>query len=323
MASDYYSVLGVSKGADAEEIKKAYRKLAASLHPDKRPGDRSAESKFKKVNQAYQVLSDPKKRALYDEFGEQGLSEGFNAERARNYRQWSNMGAGRGGRAGGSRGGVFEVEDLFGRGAAGGGLGDMLGDLFSRARGSRAGAPAAQARGGDVESELTIDFASAVNGTTVSLMIEGAGEPVQVRIPPGAVEGSRLRIKGQGAPSPFGGPPGDLLLTIHVTPHAHFRLEGDDLHLDLPITIGEAYRGAKVKVPTPRGLVTLTVPAGAQSGRRMRLRGKGVARPGKPAGDLYVRFEIRIPTGSDPGVRKAVDALEEHMTDDIRADIHF
>jgi curved DNA-binding protein len=318
MATDYYSVLGVGKSADAAEIKKAYRKLAASLHPDKHPGDKSAETKFKQVNQAYQVLGDAKKRALYDEFGEQGLSEGFNAERARTYKQWSGMGAGRG------RGAeVFDVEDLFGKGGGmgGGGLGDMLGDLFGRGRGGRQ-SPAAT-KGQDIESELTIDFVSAVKGTTMSLQIDGQPEAVKVRIPPGATEGSKLRIKGQGGPSRFGGPNGDLLLSIHVTPHSHFRLEGEDLHVDVPITVGEAYRGAKVKVPTPKGYVTLTVPARAQSGQVVRVRGKGVAKPGHEVGDLYVRFQIKIPTSDEPDVIDAIEKLDAHSDEDLRKDLSF
>jgi len=323
MATDYYATLGVSRTADAEEIKKAYRKLASKLHPDKRPGDKAAEAKFKQVNRAYQVLGDAKKRALYDEFGEQAESEGFNPERARTYRQWSDMG--RGGGGGGMRGDpngtVFDIDDLFG-GRAGGGLGDMLGDLFGRSRGGPGRTPQG-GRGGDIESELMIDFASAINGNTVSLRLETSPEPIQVRIPPGATEGSRLRIKGQGAPGAFGGPKGDLLITIHVAPHPRFRLEGDELHVDLPITVGEAYRGAKVKIPTPSGEVTLKVPARAQSGQVVRLKGKGLARPSRPAGDLYVHFLIQIPDSDAEEVGAAVDRLEAHATADIRADLHF
>jgi curved DNA-binding protein len=146
---------------------------------------------------------------------------------------------------------------------------------------------------------------------------------VKVRIPAGATEGSKLRIKGQGNPSPFGGPSGDLLLVIHVTPHPHFRLEGEDLYVDVPITVGEAYRGAKVKVPTPKGPVTLTVPAHAQGGQVMRLRGKGVAKPGRTAGDLYVRFQIRIPTSDTPEVLDAIEKLEAHSDAGIRSDLSF
>jgi curved DNA-binding protein len=320
MANDFYSVLGVTKDADADAIKKAYRKLASSMHPDKHPGDKGAETRFKRVNQAYQVLKDPAKRALYDEFGEPGLAEGFQADRARAHRQWSDMGSA-GGRSPGA-GTVFEVEDLFGRTGGGGGLGDMLGDLFGRVR-AGGGRQSPQSRGQDLESELTIDLVTAVNGGTVSLQLEGRPEPVQVRIPSGASEGSRMRIKGQGGASPFGGASGDLLLTIHVTPHSRFRLEGGDLHLELPITLGEAYRGAKVKVPTPRGDVTMKVPAGAQSGQTLRLRGKGAAKQGASAGDLYVHFLIQIPSVDLPEVRKAIETLDAHEDKSIREDLRF
>src|SRR5580692_1709367 len=217
MADDLYGVLGVAKTADADTIKKAYRKLAKDLHPDKNPGNKSAEERFKTVNHAFDVLSDAKKRALYDEFGEEGLREGFDAERVRTYNQWARQQrAGGGGSAGG--GGV-RLEDLFGNATSGGGdeggIGDFLGDLFGR-QGRR---PRGPTPGPDHQSSITIDFASAVRGTTLELRPEGAGAPVTVRIPQGATDGSRVRIPGQGAPSQNGGPNGDLLLTIHVTAH--------------------------------------------------------------------------------------------------------
>jgi curved DNA-binding protein len=209
MAEDLYAVLGVPKSADAESIKKAYRKLAKDLHPDKNPGNKQAETKFKAVNHAYEVLSNADRRKLYDEFGEEGLREGFNAEQARAYKQWASQGGG-GGFGGGGRvrtqHGTVNIEDLFG-GQAGnveGGFGDVFGDLFGRQRGRRGPVP-----GQDVESEITVDFVSAVRGTTLELRTEMSPTPVTVRIPPGAAEGSRVRIAGQGAPSPNGGPRGD------------------------------------------------------------------------------------------------------------------
>jgi curved DNA-binding protein len=319
MAEDLYGVLGVAKDADADVIKKAYRKLAKDLHPDKNPGNQQAEMRFKTVNHAFDVLSDPAKRKLYDEFGEEGLREGFDAERVRAYRQWST-------RQGGARGGGGDpfaqgvrLEDLFG-GQQGGaqGFGDMFGDLFGRNQGRRRG----PMKGQDLESEATIDFASAVRGTTVELHPRGgAGAPVQVRIPPGAAEGSRVRIPGQGGPSPNGGPAGDLVLEIHVQPHPHFRREGEDLHLDLPLTVAEAYGGAKVRVPTVDGSVSLKVPPRSQSGSVVRLRGKGVAMKGKPPGDLYVHFVVHAPTGESPELAALIEKLAEHQTDDPRKDI--
>ncbi len=321
MAEDLYAVLGVPKNADSDAIKKAYRKLATRLHPDKTPGNKAAEARFKQVNHAYDVLSDGKKRKLYDEFGEEGLREGFDPERTRAYRHWASRQGGGGGGGGwrGFGGQTVDLEDLFGGTAGAGGLGDMLGDLMGRAR-----RPRGPVKGPDLESEITIDFASAVRGSTLELRPQGsAGAPVTVRIPSGAGEGSRVRIPGHGGPSPNGGPPGDLVLTLHVTPHTHFRREGDDLHLDLPITIAEAYHGAKVRVPTVEGAVTLKVPQGAQSGQVVRLRGKGVGRKGHPAGDMYVHFLVQVPKDGGREVAELVDRLAQFQTDDPRRDIRL
>ena len=318
MAKDLYAVLGVPRDADEETIKKAFRKLAMKHHPDKSPG-KASEQRFKEVNQANEVLSDAKKRALYDEFGEESLSQNFDAERARVIRQY---GGGRGARAGrgGAPGGGFDVQDIFGNAAPGGGdFGDIFGDLFGgRGRGPRA--PRGPMRGQDMESVVTVDFVSAVKGT--QLQHQRGDAAVTVRVPPGANEGSRLRIPGQGSPGAGGGPAGDLLLTIHVTPHPHFEREGDDLHLEVPITIGEAYRGEKIRIPTPDGEVTLKVPAHTQSGKVTRLRGKGVTRKGKEPGDLYVKFIVHVPTVDDPEVAKAVDVLADKVPDP-RTGLHF
>lgn len=320
MADDLYAVLGVPKNADADAVKKAYRKLAAQLHPDKNPGNKKAEERFKRVNHAYEVLSDPKKRRLYDEFGEEGLREGFDAERVRAYRDWASRQAraGGGGGAGGFPGQTVDLEDLFG-GAGGGGIGDLFGDLMGRARRQRG-----PMKGPDLESEITIDFASAVRGTALELRPQGhASAPVTVRIPPGASDGSRVRIPGQGGPSPSGGPRGDLVLTIHVTPHPYFRREGDDLHLDLPVTVAEAYHGAKVKVPTVDGSVTLKVPERTQSGSVVRLRGKGVAKKGRAPGDLYVHFLVHIPKDGGAEVAQLIDRLAQFQEADPRQDIRL
>jgi curved DNA-binding protein len=306
MAEDFYKELGVAREASAEEIKKAYRKLAAQFHPDKNPGNAGAETRFKTVNRAYQTLSDKKKRSLYDEFGEEGLREGFHPEAARAYRH-----AGARGAPGGS--GSFDVEDLF-RTASHSGLGDMMGDLF----GGRAGRKRPPRRGADVASDLTVDFADAVRGTTVELRVQPAAESVKVRIPPGAGEGDRVRVAGHGAPGAPGAGPGDLIMTVRVRPHAFFTREGLDLRLDLPITAAEAYRGAKVSVPTPDGDVALKVPGHAQSGQVVRLKGRGVRRKDE-TGDLFVRFLIRLPDAETPEIAAAIDTLEQAATDDVRA----
>jgi curved DNA-binding protein len=325
MAEDLYGVLGVPKTADPDTIKKSYRKLAKHLHPDKNPGDKKAEERFKTVNHAFDVLSDTKKRALYDEFGEEGLREGFDADRVRTYNQWARQQRAGGGGAGGAASGV-RLEDLFGNAARGGGtgggsneeagFGDFFGDLFGR----QARRPRGPTPGPDLESTITIDFASAVRGTMLELRPDGAAAPVTVRIPEGATDGSRVRIAGQGAPSQSGGPNGDLLLTIQVKPHPFFRREGDDLHLDLPITVAEAYKGAKVKVDTFAGPVSLKVAPGTQSGGVVRLRGKGVTKKGK-TGDLYVHFLVQVPVAQTPEVMAAIETLAAAQSDDPRKDI--
>jgi curved DNA-binding protein len=315
MPDDLYSVLGVPKGADQGVIKKAYRKLAGQLHPDKNPGNPKAEERFKKVNHAYDVLGDAKKRKLYDEFGEDGLREGFDPEKTRAYKEWSTRQPPRGYGGGYGAGQPIDVEELFANAGGQGGIGDLFGDILGRGRRSRG-----PAKGPDLESEIQVDLPAALRGTTLELRPQGAvGTPVTVRIPPGAADGSRVRIAGQGGASPNGGPRGDLVLTIHVAPHPFFRREEDDLHLDVPVTLAEAYRGAKIKVPTVDGSVTLKVPEGTQSGTTVRLRGKGVARKGRPEGDLYVHFQVRIPTS--PEAAKLVDQLAELQKEDPRADI--
>ncbi len=311
MAKDLYAVLGVAKDADTDTIKKTFRKLAQKLHPDRNPGDKASEARFKEVNHANEILSDPKKRALYDEFGEEGLREGFDPQQQRAYRAWQQQG----GRPGAGGGGV-RIEDLFG---GGGGIGDVFGDLFNRGRG-RGGAR--RTRGADVEGEVTIDFASAIRGATVQLTTRAGGEPIQVRIPPGAEDGARVRIAGHGEAAPAAnGTAGDLMLTIHVKPHERFRREGDDLHLELPITVAEAYLGAKVRVPTFEGPVTMKVPPRAQGGQTMRLRGKGVARKGRDAGDLYIHFQIVVPTSDDPAVQRAIEEIAKVQPEDPREGI--
>jgi curved DNA-binding protein len=312
--ADLYSELGVQKGATTDDIKKAYRKLAAKLHPDRHPGDHKAEARFKQVNRAYQVLSDPKKRRLYDEFGEDGLREGFNPDVMRAYRR------GGGNRVRYRRNGTgVNVEDLFtGHQPQGGaGFSDLFGDLFgSRGRGTRSGM-----KGADSTLEVTVDFVAAVRGAELKLQAQD-GTEVTVRVPPGAGEGDKLRLAGRGSPSALGGPPGDLVIVIRVAQHPHFRREGLDLHLDLPTTVAEAFDGGKIRAPTPDGDVTLTVPRRAQSGQTVRLKSRGVRRKNEQ-GDLYVRFLIKLPDHPSPALERAVRVLAEHQTDDVRAGIGF
>jgi curved DNA-binding protein len=301
MARDFYAELGVQRDATPEQIKRAYRKLASELHPDKNPGSPQAEGRFKTVNRAHQVLSDPRTRRLYDEFGEAGLREGFNPQAAR---------------AGGSRRGL---EDLFGGAGGGAGFGDILGDLF---RGRSRGRARGPMKGSDMLGEVQVDFASALSGTEVALRVGDGQREVTVRVPQGAADGDKLRVSGQGMPGMFGGPNGDLVLTLRVEAHPYFERRGLDLYLDLPISIGEAFHGAKVVVPTPRGDVTLSVPRRAQSGQLVRLRGRGVHRKDK-TGDLYVRFMIQIPDVEAPDVERAIATLEGADVRNIREGIRF
>lgn len=315
MATDLYKELGVSKSASADEIKKVYKKLASQLHPDKNPGDQKVEARFKAVNRAYQVLHDPEKRRLYDEFGEESLREGFNAAATRAYRNAAQAAGAR--RA---RGGGVNFEDL---GAGGGGFGDLLGELFGGGGGAGRGRRGpVGGKGSDVSSEVAIDFVSAIRGAELRLRLQDGGEEVTVRVPPGAGEGDKVRVAGHGAPSMMGGPPGDLVITVRVNPHPFFERDGLDLYLNLPITVGEAHRGAKVRVPTPDGPVTLSVQQHAQSGQELRLKGKGVKRASKQ-GDLYVRFLVKLPAQDSPEIEQAVATLESAMTGDVRGGIHF
>jgi curved DNA-binding protein len=304
MASDLYSILGVPRSATADEVRKAYRALAAKLHPDRHPNSPQAEEKFKSLNQAYHVLSDPKKRQLYDEFGEAGLREGFNPNAARAY----------------ARRGAGGFEDLFsgmrgGNAQGAAGFGDLFSDLFSGGRRRPRKSP-------DVHSEIVIEFASAVSGAELELALDRGSRTVKVRIPKGAGDGDKLRVPAAGGSQAPGVPPGDLVLTVRVKPHPFFQREGLDLTVDLPITPLEAYSGAKVSVPTPTGTVQLKVPAHTQSGQLLRLRDKGVARGGK-TGDLYVRFLIKFPVADDVELREAVKKLESYMNQNVREDLAF
>jgi curved DNA-binding protein len=303
-------MLGVAKSASPQEIKKAYRKLASELHPDKNPGAAS-EKRFKKVTGAYEVLGDSSKRAIYDEFGDVSLRAGFDVERARAARDLGGFG-GLGGQRG-QQGAPFDVNDMFGGGGGGGGFGDMLGDMFRRSHGAGpAGGMRAQ-RGHDTTSDIKISFVDAVRGTTLKLTPRGGGEHTSVRIPAGASDGSKVRVRGKGGPGQHGGSSGDMLLVLEVESHPHFERDGDNLRLDLPITLHEAYAGAQVVVPTPGGDVKLKVPKRVQSGQKLRLRGKGVQRKGKPAGDLYVRFMVVYPDSDD--VADMIEKLSAEQSD--------
>ncbi len=307
---DLYKVLGVARDVDADALKKAYRKLARRHHPDVNPGDKAAEEKFKEISEAYDVLSDATKRRNYDEFGEVSLQGGFDAEQARRAREA--FGARFGGGAGPGAGyGTYTSEEPFEFGD----LDDLLGRFGFGGRG--ASGRAAGLRGSDLEASLELDFLEAAKGgeKRLTLSLPGADgrpktETLTVRIPPGVADGGRIRLRGKGAPGLGGGPAGDLWATVRVRPHPVFRREGRDVFVDVPVTIVEAIRGAKIEVPTLDGRATVTVPPGTDSGRKLRLRGKGIPDPaGGAPGDLYVLIQIRVPKQLDPEALAKLDAL--------------
>ncbi len=288
--SDLYTTLGVAKGADADTIRKSYRKLAKQHHPDLNPGDKAAEERFKAIGSAYAILSDADKRARYDrgeidESGEPKQPHPFYADQAdsaggRRYRHAAGWGSA-------SQGG--EEPDFSGIFA------DMFADRASRRR------PRGPLRGEDRSYLLDIAFLDAVTGTTSRLSLPD-GQTLDVRIPVGIEEGQVLRLKGKGDPGEEGAPAGDALIEIHLRPHPLFRRDGDTIELDLPVTLSEAVLGGKVEVPTPTGRVAMTIPAGSDTGTRLRLRGRGIpAHAGRPAGDLYVTLKLAL-NPSDSGL---------------------
>ncbi len=321
---DLYAELGLKKGASKEEIKKAYRKLARELHPDRNPNNTKAEERFKRVSYANDVLSDDRKRGLYDEFGEVGLRDGFDADAARAMRGRA--------RASGAPGAGFGFEEIFagaGRGRRsgfGGTLEDLFGggidELFGRGGGGFGGRTATGVpnKAPDQESEISVTFEEAYQGVERELTIteNGRQRTIRVRIPAGVEDGGKVRLRGQGA---LTGTPnaGDLVLTVRVGGHKWFRREGADLHLEVPVTFGEAWHGASVKVPTPAGEVALKLPPRVQSGAKLRLKGKGMPRRGGGHGDLFAQVLIRVPDGHDHArVDRVVAEIESQYASDVR-----
>ncbi len=277
---DPYEVLGVERSATQDDIRKAYRRHAKKLHPDINPGDKAGEARFKEISAAYELLSDEEKRRRFDA-GEIDAS-GQEKPRQRYYRDFAGAGAG----------GPYESDAGF---ADFGGAEDFFAEFLNRRR---------RVRGADLHFRLAIDFLDAVNGTTKQVTLPDGGS-LSVRIPAGIDDGQTLRLRGKGAPPGGEGEPGDALIEIAVGRHRFFTREGDDIHLELPITLKEAVLGDKIRTPTPSGAVMLTVPKGASSGTVLRLKGKGVQRSGRH-GDQLVKLKIVLPDQPDPDLEAFV-----------------
>jgi len=377
MSRDFYEILGVSKDASQDKIKKAYRKLARKWHPDINPGNKEAEQKFKEISRAYDCLGNEQKRKLYDEFGEDGLQAGFDAEKAREYAKWSSFQ--QAGRAQGGEGfGRYEsYEDIFG-------------DFFGSGMGRGGFKSTVAARGRDVEHEMTIDLVSALKGFETELgmqkvttcpVCQGSGtdpnatistcpycggsgrqevaqgpmhftkpcphchghgqtgkpcanchgsgqgigtEKIRVVIPKGVREGSRVRIAGKGEPGLNGGAPGDLYLIIHLNPHPFLKREGDDLLMEVPVTVGEAMAGGTIHIPTVDGPVNVKVPAGSQSGQTLRLKGKGATNvKTKQRGNLLVKLVVKVPRTDDKEIIDTVKKMDSLYEQDVRSSIRI
>jgi DnaJ-class molecular chaperone len=296
--NDYYKALGVSKSASADEIRKAYKKLSKKYHPDANK-EKDAPERFKQVQEAYDVLHDPQKRKQYDQFGQ--VFPGGAGPQGQPF-PWAG-----GGRAGA---GPIDLGDLFGGGQID--LEQIFGGAFGGGAGGRRQTRRSSRRGEDVEVEIEIPFPIGVNGGSHELHLNRGGKPerLTVKIPPGVDTGSVVRLAGQGQSGGNGGPTGDLLVRLRVAPHPYFRREGNNLLVDLPVTVTEAALGAKVEAPTlSEGLIVVTIPPGTSSGAKLRLRGKGVLdRSTKERGDQFAVVKIVVPR--KPGER-AVELLKE------------
>lgn len=292
---DPYEVLGVERTASLDDIRTSYRKLAKKLHPDLNPGNKKAEEQFKEVSSAYDLLSDPEKRARFD----RGEIDAAGAERPRQrfYKDFAD--------ADHAYADASGFEDF----AA---ADDLFAEILRRQAHARANAP-----GPDLQYRLPVDFLDAVNGATLRLSVPDGGT-LEVKIPAGVEDGQVLRLRGKGGAGRGTGKPGDALVEIAVRPHRFFTREGDDIHLELPITLTEAVLGGQVPVPTLTGTVMMRVPKNANTGQTLRLKGKGVARHGGGHGDELVRLKVMLPPASDSELEKFVSGWAAGRSHDPR-----
>ncbi|MGE5491695.1 MAG: DnaJ C-terminal domain-containing protein [Actinomycetota bacterium] len=308
---DYYETLGVARDATAEDIKKSFRKLARKYHPDvsKEP---DAESRMQEVNEAYTVLSDPEKRAAYDQLGR-------NYQPGQDFRPPPDWDAGFEFSGGGfTPGGGADFSDFFS---------ELFGRMGAGRGGFRTSGRHFRTQGEDHHAKVVLDIEDSLHGATrqISLRVPHADaqghvvleeRTLNVKIPPGVREGQIIRLAGQGAPGSSGGPAGDLLLEVHFRPHDRLRVEGKDLHLELPVAPWEAALGAVVEVGMPNGNLKVRIPAGAQSGRQLRVRGKGL--PGNPPGDLLLDIQVVLPPADNPKARELYEAMARELAFDPR-----
>jgi curved DNA-binding protein len=312
---DYYNILGVAKNADEKEIKRAFRRLARQHHPDVNPNDAQAEERFKEINEAHEVLSDPEKRKKYDQLGADwqrwqqmgGRPGGFD------WNRWTSGQAGD--RVHVRYGTPDDLEDLFGGGSP-------FSDFFSQIFGGMGGSPGAggfeyqvrQQRGRDYEQQIEITLQEAYQGTT--RILQKDGQRLEIKIPAGARTGTRVRMSGEGGAGAAGGPAGDLYLRVTVLPDPQFERKGDDLHTTVTADLYTMLLGGELPVPTMSGEVVLTIPAGTQNGRTFRLRGKGMPRLRQPDqhGELFARVEVRLPTSLTPQQRELFEELRRSHT---------
>jgi DnaJ-class molecular chaperone len=312
MADDHYQILGVSRTATSEDIQKAYREMARKYHPDLHPDDNAAKEQFKKVQTAFDVLNDPSKREMYDRYGSsfEGVGAGGGGG------GWSPQG-----QAGGFQsGGEVDLESLFG---GGGGFADLFGGGKRRTRRSP------RTPGEDITAHIRIPFQLAIDGgkTEVRFERDNKHETLSITIPQGLPDGSRMRLRGQGRPGRGGGATGDLLLEVNVEQHAVYRREGDTLAVSLPISLSEALEGAKVDLPTPWGTISLRIPEGTSSGKKLRAGGMGVRHANGSKGDLIAEVQIVLPVSDDEAASKALldsaKIVEASVQEDPRAAIKW